>query len=136
MTQKEKDLLIKDLCSRLPYGVMVSGVYHFDICYSKYICEPLNAKMLDIKEWDKSRSSYDSHWYSDIKPYLRPLSSITEEEEFDYVANIKKEECFLNLPIQPRVPAIDWLLRNHFDFRNLIPLGLAFEASKGMYCKI
>ena len=127
MTEEEKRLLFIDLSARLPYGVMVSGMFHHDICIADYICEPLNAKMLDINEWDKPRSSYDSHWYSDIKPYLRPMSSMTEEEEFDYVANIKKEECFLNLPIQPRVPAIDWLLRNHFDFRNLIEKGLAIE---------
>lgn len=28
---------------------------------------------------------------------------------------------------------IDWLLAHHFDYRGLIPMGLALEATEGMY---
>ena len=63
----------------------------------------------------------------DIKPYLRPMSSMTEEERrtYDNLACDFNEISMSN--------SIDWLNENMFDFRSLIPMGLALEAEKGMY---
>jgi hypothetical protein len=63
-----------------------------------------------------------------IKPYLRPMSSMTEEEENEYRAINCYEGLF------PRnEAALDYVLLHHFDYRGLIPIGLALEAPEGMY---
>lgn len=117
MTQEEKQLLLKDLCARLPYGV-------------KYCRESWNY------EWDQEMSvvevleDIDKEGYInyykvykvwDIKPYLRPMSSMTEEE------NSELGELITIYDI------VDWMLAHHFDVRNLIDKGLALEATEGMY---
>lgn len=113
MTEAQKDILIKDLCARLPYGVKVkSSRRKTDVTLS-----------LDIIS--------DFHLGCNIKPFLRPMSSMTEEElneyenfiinEKDYQIRFCKELVFYN--------------RHHFDYRGLIEKGLAIEASEGMYKK-
>ena len=70
-----------------------------------------------------------------IKPYLRPMSSMTEDEikEFILIADTvlwlgdKRSTCILSLK------QMDWLNAHHFDYRGLIPKGLALEAPEGMY---
>ena len=116
MTQEEKQLLLKDLCSRLPYGVK---------------CK-LSAKGADISITEKLETGGLEHFIfgtMDVKPYLRPLSSMTEEEWDEYyhygtvgTLNLKNEAC-----------GIDWLNAHHFDYRGLIEKGLALEAPAGMY---
>jgi len=135
MTQEEQQLLHQDLCGRLPYGVLVSGVHHFDICFSQYICEPLNSRMLDIKEWNKQRSSYDTNWYSDIRPYLRPMSNMTEEES--KVFALFQTDFYVDGFLYPiaAINMINWLNEHHFDYCGLIEKGLAIEAPEGMYKK-
>ena len=64
----------------------------------------------------------------DVKPYLRPLSSMTKEEEYEY-HNI----CVC--PINKPWDVTDWLNKKGFDYRGLIPMGLALEAKEGMYNK-
>lgn len=128
MTPEEKDLLLKDLSGRLPYGVkastkigpiiIVSGIYEDTIK-------------------DETEDSYD---VSFIKPYLRPLSSMTNDERFEYLDFLKveiqdggyvTENYVVSLADMPML--IDWLLKHHFDYRGLIKIGLALEAPKGMY---
>ena len=121
MTQEHKQLLLKDLCARLPYGVIVQendGVNEND------------NKLLNIDMFDRC-INYD-YIIDDIKPYLRPMSSMTEEEAFNY-----KHLDLLNYSNDgfemPNFRSIDWLLSHHFDFRGLIERGLALEAPEGMY---
>lgn len=109
MTQENKDLLLKDLCARLPYRVKVSDVVNGKIVDFPYTL----TRHLNI-EYDK------------IKPYLRPMSSMTEKEEFEY-----RNVCAN--PINRQWDVVDWLNRKMFDYRGLIPIGLALEAPEGMY---
>lgn len=107
MKQEEKELLIKDLCARLPYNVMVrvdNGKYVEDV-----ILRP--AFIIAFNYWD-------------IKPYLRPLNSMTEEE---------KNELFQLMGNGTDIQRVDFYNTHHFDYRGLIPMGLALEAPEGMY---
>lgn len=138
MTQEEKDLLLKDLCARLPYKVKIAVDDEVEIL------EGISA--LDTAaEYDSIRSSD----IEEVKPYLFPLSSITEEQakelfnKFDLVCPsteedyIKINECtgitfFLSQGFDVEThlyKLIDWLLKNHFDIYGLIPMGLAIDAT-------
>lgn len=124
MTQEEKQLLLKDLCSRFPYGIM------FD--YNKN--EPLKVEGIvrDIVYFKGyNYRTGGNECYADItkcKPYLRSMSSMTKNEKAEYDS--------FNAPTAHRkvwLNRIDWLLSKHFDLRGLIPMGLALEAPEGMY---
>jgi len=126
MTRKDKDLLIRDLCARLPYNVRVK--YHFSFSGSaavttRYVEGILNAsKLKDFIIYPKF--GLESTRVSDITPYLRSMSSMTEEE--------KGELDDLNMnPFSGSVT--DWLNAHHFDYHGLIEKGLAIEAPEGMY---
>lgn len=135
MTQEEKELLLKDLCARQSYGVKV--LYKGQVKEIQYIESLYN----EVKLLDPS-INYTVP-ISDLKPYLRPLSSLTSEdkaelnaitEEFgdNWLEATTPEErwkcCFLNSSNE-----IDWLISHHIDYRGLIPMGLALEALEGMY---
>ena len=126
MTQEEKSLLLQDLCTRLPYGIHVeiSWEYsktdvHTGLEYYKF---PNIDSLLNIF-WDKKCIS--------IKPYLRPISSMTEEEALRFEGFKMKAINSVNIPNS--IELIDWLNAHHFDYRGLIEKGLALEALKGMY---
>ena len=123
MTQEEKDLLLKDLCARLPYGVWIEG--KLKSCKFGAKCM-LHAHDIDAIE----RGQYDFY-----KPYLFPMSSMTEEQQKEY-----RKVCDLDMTILENRPmkgepfpamynSQDWLDANHFDYRGLIPLGLANDAT-------
>ena len=114
MTQEEKDLLLKDLSTRLPYGVKGIITYNGDkdIFTVKGI---FNILFL---------SDTECCHLEDFKPYLRPMSSMTEEEEIFY--NIK-------YPYIKNYEQMDWLNAHHFDYRGLIEKGFALEAPEDMY---
>lgn len=116
MTQEEKQLLLKDLCARLPYGVKVSYVGD----YGRVDCV-LNSRILN--------STYAIE-YLGLKPYLRPMSSMTEEEKKEYDHRL---ECMFYDTMYDDAFAVDWLNEHHFDFRGLIEKGLALEAPEDMY---
>lgn len=107
MTQEEKQLLLKDLCARLPYGIFVKE----------------NRESLDDSP---TIYTFDYHPCIDnCKPYLRPMSSMTEEEE---------EHCdYLILHIEDWLSYYDYLNYRYMDYRGLIEKGLALEAPKDMY---
>ena len=128
MTQEDKMLLIKDLSSRLPYAVHVqhisgvSGILHDISIYHKY---------------DENDNIYDAICYTDFlgdensitiehfKPYLFPLSSMTEEQEKEYNnLNCYELGCFPHSE-----EALDYLTKNHFDYRHLIDKNLAIDAT-------
>ena len=148
MLQEDKQLLLKDLCARLPYGVKLQRNNVYDS--SKKEIELLTLQGLQDIE------NYNSIELLNIKPYLRPMSSMTEEEIEEY-RNLSDEvigsygpyhrefivHC-VRLGIKPDNPhecvddflnmeAIDWLNAHHFDYRGLIEKGLALEAPEGMY---
>ncbi len=112
MTQEEKQLLLKDLCARLPYGVIV---------------QDRNGTHTLIPGNTELGTEY-------IKPYLRPMSSMTEKEEKDYI--LLSNHCIVTSIGFVRIEAqilIDWLNEHHFDYRGLIEKGLALEAPKDIY---
>lgn len=121
MNKEEKQLLLKDLCSRLPYGVIVS-IKEVDSDKEPWFGE-LSCKDLDCFIHDVV--------YESIKPYLRPMSSMTEEEITEYLSMCDKEDK--DVLTTPRYSGVDWLLSHHFDFRGLIKKGLALEAPDDMY---
>ena len=120
MTQEDKHLLLVDLCARLPYAVK----------YKTYLGDVFTLK--DIT-FSKTTTEYyiDDNAFStsQIKPYLRPMSSMTEDEKETYQM-LFNEDGLLNTSIDIY---LDWLLEGHFDFRGLISRGLAVEAPEGMY---
>lgn len=124
MTQEDKELLLKDICARLPYGVHVEISWEYsktDVYTSSEYYEFPNIDSLLNMFWDEKCIS--------IKPYLRPLSSMTEDERFEYLKFIIEETDddarFLNKMV--------FYNKYHFDYRGLIEKGLALEAPKNMY---
>ena len=118
MTQEEKQILLVDLCARLPYCVVVRCT-NSDTDYNCF----LTADIL--------HEIQNGHDHYDYKPYLRPMSSMTEDEKDFYDSMFIDIEG--NLLAMFPVVIIDWLNENHFDYRGLIPMGLALEAPKDMY---
>lgn len=149
MTQEEKALLLKDLSGRLPYGVMYETEYGPRIINDLFIYSngPVYTDHA-VGEYNQIYGVELQH----IKPYLRPMSSMTEEErnkfnilwENDWdralgnqIENEWDKEGYENdtkrLELIACANAIDWLNSHHFDHRGLIPMGLALEAKEGMY---
>ena len=145
MTQEDKELLLKDLCARLPYGLKVWNSEFLDSIEEYHPNEILTISNLDyyIKE------------SIEVKPYLRPMSSMTEEEieelcklcdlqepytDTDYFSHygieIVSRYC-VNSKLVPEsiinYKVIDFYLSHHLDWRGLIPEGLALEAPERMY---
>ena len=144
MTQEDKELLFKDLCARLPYGVK------FMCNKNIYTTKGLDLIVTDEGDWEYAVTAKDTApiKIDFIKPYLFPLSSMTEEQEKeiqqiignpDYACIIRKTdglELWLNfIDTDPTIwlDAIfevqDYLNKNHFDYRGLIEKGLAIDAT-------
>ena len=153
MTQEQKDLLLKDLCARLPYGVKVQIDLQSNI-YPPMICKVCNIEFAEIGGSfigvEVLSDSYSEYREFLCKPYLFPLSSMTEEQAnelfnlfgislLDSVGRdyIKINECtgitfFLNkgFDVETHLDKLmNWLNTNHFDYRGLIPMGLAINAT-------
>lgn len=135
MKQEDKELLLKDLCARLPYGVKVE-ITHWRNRDKGMIDSKIFRIPLDI-----NKASVLIKPTSDIRPYLFPLSSMTEEqqEEFDriYADDMQVVACNLKNKLDGKpyetnlghYRHIDWLNKNHFDYRGLIEKGLAIDAT-------
>lgn len=128
MTQEEKQLLLKDLCTRLPYGVTVHATIDGDNTLSGIY----NDRVFTTCEEPDKHNDYPVEC---IKPYLRPMSSMTEGEILEFIRigdsilriGEKKLICILSLK------QMDWLNAHHFDYRGLIEKGLALEAPNDIY---
>ena len=118
MTQENKELLIKDLCARLPYGVWIER--KLKSCKFGAKCM-LHAHDIDAIE----RGQYDFY-----KPYLFPLSSMIEEQkrEFDISMDMGYAAAY-NAEINCANRMIDFFNKYHLDYRGLIPMGLAIDAT-------
>lgn len=131
MTHNDKDLLLRDLCARLPYGVK-GRVSRRD--YNNRECEFVAT--IDGKLYDRFAVAQES-WFDNvtIKPYLFPLSSMTEDQKKEYrkVGELDTEILVKHPMDGSPFPALynsqDWLDAHHFDYRGLIPMGLANDAT-------
>lgn len=124
MIKEHKELLLNDLCQRLPYGVKVQYegwneeteeyIDVIDVLYS-----------INIDNWIKVLNSDEEVYIENIKPYLFPLSSMTDEQVEEYNnLNCWELGCFPHTE-----EALDYLIKNHFDYRYLIDTGLAIDAT-------
>lgn len=143
MTQEEKQLLLKDLCARSLYRPFVQlnpGAYN----------KPEICRLTGIDWPDEVYLNIDSDYFNiaNIKPYLRPMSSMTKEEKSKYESffSIGEYSCGGSLygeeyeyiadgpdDISQSICLFDWLNEHHFDYRGLIEKGLALEAPENMY---
>ena len=146
MTQEDKELLLKDLCARLPYGVKVQ------IDLQSNIYPPISCKVCNIEFTENegafigvetSPDTYNEFREFLCKPYLFPLSSMTEEQkiecfkgtplEIDKYGDIAVKDDFYGnsqyTDLEIYLEVIDWLNKKHFDYRELIPMGLAIDAT-------
>ena len=121
MTQEDKELLFKDLCARLPYNVICKVEFRESGEYkSKNMF--LSGVFTDEAYFTTESGSIYSNEY---KPYLFPLSSMTDEQEEEYNdLNCYELGCFPHTE-----EALDYLIKNHFDYRGLIEKELAIDAT-------
>lgn len=146
MTQQKKDLLLKDLSARLPYGVMI----HIEETNESEELYCLNIPQEGLYTRNKEHHNISSLCpIEQAKPYLRPMSSMTDEELKEF-KRLKQMSVTVVMPngvslLKPTYIVdleddgdgmnylYDWLNAHHFDYRGLIEKGLALEAPVGMY---
>lgn len=153
MTQEEKQLLLIDLCARLPYGVKILDI-PANVVGCLFLVSKTDTVQYESAE-DEINNDTGCQTLYNIKPYLRPISSITEaercefEEMFDFpfaagYNTVTKETIVydyividkgydVEIGIDDIALMLDWLISRHFDCHNLIQKGLALEAPDGMY---
>ena len=151
MTEEEKRLLLVDLCNRIPYGVKVN--------INSPIEEQNQMELFDVNLESETIGVRNGKWMFRavpvedeegriVKPYLRPMSSMTEEEEKEFneiigYKGVDVDGCtrcdnvhtMYGIYIPGISNLIDWLLAHHIDYHGLIPMGLALEVPEGMYDK-
>lgn len=128
MTKEEKDLLLKDLCGRLPYGVKVNIISG-------------ESKNRIVHLTEDNICHLTNGWWSECKPYLFPMSSMTEEQEeelkniyyhyngmFQYAERIFDGIPFSKMKYFP-YQVEEFFNKNHIDYRGLILMGLAKDAT-------
>ena len=115
MNEKEKDLLIKDLCARLPYGLKYNygGYDDCDCTMNRVDCNAVNC-VFPIEN---------------VKPYLFPLSNMTEEKKIFLRCQNWCIAINTSGTVETTIEGFDWLNKNHFDYRGLIEKGLAIDAT-------
>ena len=131
MTQKDKELLLKDLCTRLPYGVKILHEgWNFEWDDELSTVE----KVVGIDEdfiYTKVINNHNGEEYRDDKwpidtfdgkLFLRPMSSMTEEQNKEWIYTLSSD---YNITYD----TVDWLNKNHFDYRNLINKNLAIDCT-------
>lgn len=131
MTQEHKELIVKDLCARLPYGVKV------DIP-DLFISTKTNVEVLNeifCGDDGEFRCNGSGMLIKHVRPYLFPMSSMTEEQkkEFELSFDLNYASAY-SQELQMAVNMIKWLNKNHFDYNGLIDKGLAIDATgKNIY---
>ena len=141
MKQEYKDLLLKDLCARLPYDIKIKTSYDkMDEPIELIFINPRNESFAIGSNFTLiSGLDFDTY---ECKPYLFPFSSMTDEQKEEYNQSRLKDLRMLNSVLMERISdennfdrlvvahnEIDWLNKNHFDYRGLIPMGLANDAT-------
>ena len=124
MTQEDRQILLKDLCERVPYGVKINENTQGDFTV-------IGLTMERVFTTCETEGCHNDFPIECVKPYLFPLSSMTEEQ-YDklYIDSRVKNDSIdiLDAPAND-MDAIDWLNKNHFDYRGLIPMGLVIDAT-------
>lgn len=124
MKKEDKELLLKDICARLPYKLVCKVKYRENGEY-----KTSNMVLDGIFRDDAYFISQNGTVYSsDYKPYLFPVSNMTEEQIEEY-AHILVMCGTLESSQLMRMTVEDWFNKNHLDFRGLIPMGLALDAT-------
>ena len=135
MTQEHKELLLKDLCAKLPYGIKAFYYGAEEECETWEEIEGITCDgYVDIGQYSLPIEC--------IKPYLFPLSSMTKEQLFEVQEILGKNEIeiddgFLRIVDSDRnvityleiLAVLEWFYKNHFDINDLIPKGLAIDAT-------
>ena len=141
MTQEDKELLIKDLSARLPYGVKayVKNWSNFKTYEDVYVVKSTFPSLNEVHVQSKTGSLDVLIGYYDyeIKPYLFPLSSMTEEqkEEYHYIVNYISPDDTENwsegefVYVNQIEQLLNFYHTNHLDYRGLIPMDLAIDAT-------
>lgn len=133
--QEDKKLLLKDLCARLPYGVIVATPKG-----RGYVCD-INLTIFDYELGVNINPIIrDTFSINDVKPYLLPMSSMTEEQKKEYnnlqcyvpIYYYEYKELVEEIELHPTLESFEYLYKNHFDYRGLITMGLAIDAT-GLY---
>lgn len=144
MTKEDKQILLRDLCARLPYGVVIEITSDGGMVEASYNMRLDAGLLADLL-----------HSEDDFMPYLRPISSMTYEEREEarekffngsdhydiddigeiYADTYQPYTTVYTLSFARLSGYIDWLNAHHFDYRGLIPMGIALEAPKNMYNK-
>ena len=131
MEQEDKELLLKDLCARLPYGVKIKTEYCTKatlISIRKNISYGSNKDLLVTYDISGEENPFQTderiRTISEIKPYLFPFSSMTEKQEREYL-----DTCNGCCEYYWTTETFDWLNANHFDYRDLIDKKLAIDAT-------
>jgi hypothetical protein len=131
MKQEDKDLLLKDLCARLPYNPLIS------IDGNRYRLEEIRNALIGINMYKITFDGCDIE-YMNIKPYLFPLSSMTDEQRKEYEEAITYHDYIKggwtiakSFDDEYIIPYwfVDFCNKNHFDYRGLIEKGLAIDAT-------
>ena len=118
--EENKELLLKDLCARLPYGVKVR-------IYNPYRGGEYEYESITINNFNEIINTFG---ISCIEILLFPMSSMTEEQRDEY-----QNTCNVGLnrwgdeSYYATDESVDWLNKNHFDYRGLIEKGLALDAT-------
>lgn len=127
MRQEDKELLLKDLCARLPYGVKINTIQG-----DFTLLGLTNERAFTTCEVEGCHNDFPIDC---IKPYLFPLSSMTEEQKMF----LKQQNWCIAIStsgtVETTIEGFDWLNKNHLDYRCLIEKGLAIDATGlNIYC--
>lgn len=158
MKQEDRQLLLKDLCARLPYGLkgtvgieVSTGEYSIENGHLLFMEKEIDVELLGINKDSEEIEVYPfndidlseyNYTIDDFKPYLRSMSNMTEEEEKEYRKTMDKYTHRLypnsadfseHTEYSWTTDTFDFLNAHHLDYRGLIPMGLAIKAPKDMY---
>ena len=140
MTKEEKELLLKDLCARLPYGVKMG--FYASATKQTYVCTLLGLEPQE-EEPIIAKTENGSFYMlaGNVKPYLFPLSSMTDKELIEFfqirgmnlntyeLRTFRRRDIAISSTLSSYSRHIDWLNSHHYDYRGLIEKGLAIDAS-------
>ena len=143
MKQEDRELLLKDLCARLPYRVKVGTADNDGSLENVWDMLWYNTFTEDLKLTHSIEDADKIVDISETKPYLFPLSSMTEEQKFECLKGTTLEidkygdiavidDCYGGskyTDLEMYLDVIDWLNENHFDYRGLIEKGLAIDCT-------
>ena len=133
MTQEDKELLLKDLCARLPYGVFCNIGLDYPLSLQRLSVDKLDGVLLDFYKDGKDYQVY----LGEVKPYLFPLSSMTDKQKGEYnkwkheipVCRYEYGDVVEEIELYDSPESFEYLIENHFDYRGLIEKGLAIDAT-------